>query len=319
MDLWKEETANKVYLEGESTWTVTATYTKNGVNAGSIDVAWNTTDLRWEATLPYLLDECTVNVVWSFQIPGGQYITKTDSYEIITPLLSRREIKRIVTDATNDDVTRIEAAVRYIIQSHTGQAFGKRTKSRVVVGAGEDAIALPERLLSLTGISTLTATLNPKSIVLIADGWYMKKRWSDAVTTLENDSLYWYGQGYSEPEVFPSEAPHGLGHSPNRFGHGKIISAPGRNSGTVWKDDYPFTITGTWGYDNIPTPVVEAAKLLVNDYACGDHVYRDRYLDSVNASDWQIQFNALAYLQTGNVRADQLLNDFVMKRGWAVI
>ena len=65
--------------------------------------------------------------------------------------------------------------------------------------------------------------------------------------------------------------------------------------------------------------VKEAAKLLVNDYACAEQTYRDRYLTSMTAADWRIQFHSGAFLKTGNVRADQLLRDFVLKGGWAVI
>lgn len=319
MELWKE-TINKVYLEGDSGWTPTATYAKDGVSAGSLSPTWNTTDLRFEATLPYILDECTVTVTWTFSVPGTGSIVKTDSYEIITPLLTKREIRKVWDDSTDDEVLEIEAAVRYIIQAHTGQVFGKRNKSLVVPGAGESALALPERLISITGLKTLSAILNPSSLAIVADGWYLKKRYTDALSDIPNDSVYWDGEGdYAVPE-FPEEAPHGLGHVRDRFGHGQIIANP-RNqyTGTTWREDYPFTITGAWGYNVVPSPVKEAAKLLINDYACSEQMYRDRYLDSIKSADWRLQYNAQAFLQTGNVRADQLLSDFVMKRGWALI
>jgi len=318
MELWKE-TSNKVYLEGDQAWAVTATYTKNGVSAGALSTSWNTDDLRWEATLPYMLDECSVVVTWTFTVPGAGQIVKNDSYEIITPLVSRREIVKILEGATDEEIIEIEAAVRYIIQAHTGQTFGNRTKALVVAGTGESALALPERLMTITGLSTLSATLNPLSTIIIADGWYLKKKYYDAVSEIENTSIYWDGVGVYDYDDFPLEAPHGMGHTPDRFGHGPVITAPGSFSGAVWKDDYPFTITGAWGYPAVPTPVSEAAKLLINDYACGEQAYRDRYLESIKSADWRLQFKEQAYLQTGNVRADQLLNNYIMKRGWAII
>lgn len=317
MELWKE-TTNKVYLEGESAWIVAASYAKDGVIAGSLAVSWNTTDLRWEATLPYILNECTVNVTWTFTIPGTGQIIKTDGYEIITPLLTKRELKAIWNDATDEEIVDIEQAVRYIIQAHTGQSFGKREKSVVIPGAGESALALPEHILSMTGVKTLNAVLNPLAFIVVAEGWYLKKRQHDVLSQIDDPSLYWDNVNTQDYD-FPLEAPHGMGLTPNRYSHGQIIYPPRRSNGRMWRDDYPFTITGIWGYDSVPQPVKEAAALLVNDYACSEQAYRDRYLDSISAADWRLQFNAQAFINTGNVRADQLLNNYVMKRGWAVI
>lgn len=318
MELWKE-TSNKVYLEGDSGWSPSANYSKNGVVIGALTVdAYS--DGRYGASLPYILDECTIAVTWTFTVPGTGSLTKTDSYEIITPLLTRRDIQKILPDATPDEVVEVESAVRRIIQSHCGQTFGKRVKDSVVVGSGETALALPERLMEITGLKTLSAVLNISSAIIIADGWYLKKKYHDIVSPIENDSVYWDAEVTHDYDYgYPTEAPHGLGHTPERYGHGKIISAPHVYSGSRWRDDYPFTISGTWGYAAVPIAVAEAAKLLINDYACSEQAYRDRYLDSINAADWKIQFNAQAFLNTGNVRADQLLNDYVMKRGWAVI
>jgi len=317
MELWKE-TSNKVYLEGDSSWSVSATYAKDGVTVGAIATSYNNTDLRWEATIPYILDECTIQVIWTFTVPVAGQIVKTDTYEVITPILTERQLKAIWPEATDDEIVEVESVVRYIIQANTGQTFGKRTKAVVVPGTGETALALPERILDITGLQTLTAVLNPSAAIIVADGWYLKKRWSDPVSTIENDDIYWQGEGVYDFS-FPTSAPHGMGLTPDRYGHGQVISAPGSYAATRWKDDYPFTITGTWGYNTIPSAVQEAAKLLANDYACSEQSYRDRYLDSIKSADWRLQFNDKAFLKTGNVRADQLLDQYVMKKGWAVI
>jgi hypothetical protein len=241
-------------------------------------------------------------------------------FEVVTPYLTIAQARKILgPEATVEEVMEVEQAVRYIINAHCGQSFGKKTKTNVVVGAGESALALPERLIRITGIKTLSAVLNPSALIVIADGWYLKKKYYDPVSSIENTSIYWDGEGVYDDDDFALEAPHGLGHTPDRFGHGQIISAPGSFSGAKWKDDYPFSITGDWGYEAIPMAVVEAAKLLMNDYACAEQMYRDRYLDSIKSADWRLQYNDKAFLHTGNVRADQLLNDYVMKRGWAVI
>jgi hypothetical protein len=304
---------------------VTYTITRNGVTSAPANPASQTTT-SVNVKVPYAQTieegEGVINV--SFTMDNILYTGDTAKkvpFDVVTPYLTLTQARVVLDDdaLTDDEVMEIEQAVRYIINAHCGQSFGKRTKDVIVVGAGETALALPERLMTITGLKTLSAVLNPSATWIVADGWYLKKKYYDAVSDIANTSIYWDGEGVYADETFPTEAPHGLGLTPDRFGHGEIISAPGSFSGAKWKDDYPFTISGTWGYPAVPPAVVEAAKLLMNDYACSEQAYRDRYLDSIKSADWRLQFNDKAFLNTGNVRADQLLNDYVMKRGWAVI
>lgn len=248
------------------------------------------------AKLPYFGSETTVVVTWSFTVPGSGTFDHVDTFHVVRPYLNMREVKVIWPEATDAQAREVEAVVRHVINSHCGQSFGKRTATISVEAHGETALRLPERLVSLTGLSTLTQVLNPNAAIIVSDGWYIKKKWSDTLSDIESDSEYW---GSTE--------------------HGGVIYAPTRGSGpNKWRDDYPFSITGVWGYDEVPHPVKEAAKLLVNDYACGEIIYRDRYLESIKAADWRLQFSSRAWEATGNVRADQLLSPYVLLQ-WAII
>jgi hypothetical protein len=100
---------------------------------------------------------------------------------------------------------------------------------------------------------------------------------------------------------------------------GGVIHNPNNVKVEQFANNRDYLVEGHWGWEAVPDAVKEAAKLLVNDYACADAQYRDRYLVSMTAADWRIQFYSGAYLRTGNVRADQLLSDYVVTRGWGVI
>ena len=263
--------------------------------------------------LPYsstLTDgEVTVQLEFVYQ---AESIVQTRTATVVTPLLDKYEILEIYPEATDAEVVEIERAVRVIIQAHTGQSFGLFEGTKSVEGHGERALRLPERLVELTGLSTRSAVLNPNSAIVVSDGWYLKKGWSEEVSSIEDDSTYWTGW-----EPTQDAAPGEPGYE--KPGHGHVIAAPGvRATPTQWADDYPFAITGKWGYTSVPTAVKEAAKLLVNDYACSEIAYRDRYLESIKAADWRLQFNERAWESTGNVRADQLLDEYVIL-DWAVI
>jgi hypothetical protein len=287
---------------------VTAEYSVDGGSGVSAPVTTN--GEKSSIRLPYLQAQNTIEVIWSFEIDGHPY-SETYSYEVASPYLSIREVREIIgDDATDDEVLQAEAAARHIINAHTGQSFGFTHKTLTVEGHGERALRLPERLVVLEGLSTLSATLNPRTAIIVSDGWYLKKGWSENVTAIPNDNLYFTGDDISD--VLPGEPGY------EKTGHGEIIVAPGSTQPSQWRDDYPFTIIGWWGYEHVPTPVREATRLLINDYACGESAYRDRYLNAIKAADWRLDFNARTWEATGNVRADQLLAEYVLLN-WAVV
>lgn len=151
-------------------------------------------------------------------------------------------------------------------------------------------MSLPSKLISLTDVN---GDLGSTHYDVVGDGWYlMFFPWGVPPVKADYYGLHMHTGGVI--------------HNPNHVKMGQF-------------EKRIFDINGVWGYEEVPQRVKEAAKLLVNDYACGDAAYRDRYLTSMTAADWRIQFHSGAFAKTGNVRADQLLSDFVLQRGWAVI
>jgi len=300
--------------------TMDVTVSKNGAVVEVIDTV--TADGNtYSFDLPFSLcqsdNEYDINWKFSYDENSLTYdYDNTTQVEVVTPILPLATIGSILGDDLNtpEHTRTAEAAVRTIIQAHTGQKFGySKNKTIVVEGHAERALRLPERLIALSGLSTLTAQLDIRAAIITSDGWYLKKSWSDSVFDIENDSLYWSGADYN----FDNPAPGQPGYE--KPSHGPIIDAPRiRVSPTRWRDDYPFSITGDWGYKSVPVDVQEAAKLLINDYACSEIAYRDRYLESIKASDWRLQFSSRAWEYTGNVRADQLLAQYVLLN-WAVV
>jgi hypothetical protein len=160
-------------------------------------------------------------------------------------------------------------------------------------------LPLPARLISLTSLSGFEV---PVSIV--GDGWYLAPEGGGAyIPPVKSDN-----DGTNNSQIA------GINH---KFGVPIRVPSWMRQGAGFLRQDY--YITGTWGWKFVPSEVKEAARLLVNDFASGDTIYRDRYLTSMTAADWRIQFNSGAFAKTGNVRADQLLSNYVLTRGWAVI
>ena len=290
MDIYVEK-VNDIEIEAPTGATdVSATYTFNDSAEAALSITASSEEDVYDATLPYLEAEGTVAVNWTFTT-GGKTFTKTQKYNVVTPYISTRWIKKNLMEGSSDEEIRgAEAAARYIVQAHTGQTFGKVTETKIITGAGGDSLALPARAIS---IDTINGVALPASYSITGDGWYL----SHPRFGLPSIRADYYGI-----------------HEAN----GVIENPYGYHYQTFIKDG-KFEIAGTWGYDEVPDAVTEAMKLLVNDYASGDSMYRDRYLVSMTAADWRIQFTNGAFSQTGNVRADQLLSEFVLKSGWAVL
>ena len=221
-------------------------------------------------------------------------INRITPVEVVTPILSASEIREIDANvfAENAEVHKIEKAVRHIINAYTGQEFGRYIGTLTATGQGGTAMAMPRRLLEITHLND--KTVSDALISIEADGYILRHApWWAPPIKADYDALHMHTGGVI--------------HNPNNV---KL---------STFKSSQQYKITGTWGWETIPAAVKEAAKLLVNDYACADSQYRDRYLVSMTAADWRIQFHSGAYQRTGNVRADQLLSDFVVTRGWGVI
>lgn len=287
----------------------------------------------YEIQLPYLgADTNDVEVTWNFKIAAlpSDFFSETFSYEVVTPYLTKQEVKRVLDmdDVTDEEVWEVEAAVRHIINAHTGQKFGYDIdKTLTVEGHGETALRLPERLVSITGVNTLTSSLSVASFIIVSDGWYLKKAWADATPLVTPNGSQFWGDIHGGAGPFDNNIYGDYDRSDDEVGlYGPLAARPGgitiapNSSGkaTAWKQDYPFEIKGNWGYKTIPAAVKEAARLLVNDYACSEAAYRDRYLESIKAADWRLQYSSRSWESTGNVRADQLLDEYVLM-DWAVI
>lgn len=230
--------------------------------------------------LSYIEDGVTYNSV------------ETTPVSIVTPILTTSEIKTIDEDFFADpaEVVKIEKAVRHIIQAYTGQEFGHFYGTEKIKGSNTTALFSPRRIIELTSVDGIEAG---SEYALDADGHVV------------------YRSPWGVPPIKADY--HGL-----HYHTGGVIHNPNHVSLSNWNAKV-YELTGRFGWEYVPAQVKEAAKLLTNDYACADSQYRDRYLTSMTAADWRIQFNSGAFLRTGNVRADQLLSDFVVTRGWGVI
>lgn len=274
---------------------------KDGVPVHEVSTVVAEPDGRLYFVLPFSLSQTdnTYEVHWRFNYLEGQTTYEYDNWtteHVVTAILPIREIREILGDgATDEEIYAVERAVRTIIQSHTGQFFGRFVGKISVTGSGEPNLRLPRRLIQMNSINSQSHWQN--NLAIRGNGWYIRQRTYGA-PSIRADYDGWHEEPWTSP------AP---------------IVSPYAHSQHVFAQDVEYVIDGIWGWNTIPEKVSEAARLLVNDYACEDSMYRDRFLKSISSADWQISFHDGAFASTGNVRANQLLAEYVLRRGWTVI
>lgn len=241
-----------------------------------------------EVNLPYAATSRERRVVLTMKmyVESEEY-TQQVPIDVETPLLELWEIEEIL-EGTTENPWQVESAVRHVINSHCGQEFGLYEGSVRVQGTGDRSLRLPRRALRIESIGNgmVSWETSPTAVppfVISGGGW-----------SLRVPTGTWYNVK-ADLEPYATNGP---------------ITPPYRYNGT-YSDDITYTIKGKFGFYDVPEPVREAAKLLINDYACQDSVYRDRYIEAVTAADWRLQYNAGAYRRTGNARADNLLAPFI--------
>lgn len=284
---------------------------KNGVQVATISTVVDE-DGRYAVTIPFFLvqEDGELEIQWAFNYTenGETYPFSASTFlNVVTPYAPIREIKAMLEDEdnfTDEDIRDVERATRHIINAFTGQSFGRTTGTINVRGNGESSLELPARLIRMDAMNGLEG--------------------SGQFYQIRGEGFYLAGPPSGVPPIRGFNPITGVAPNPEDLDtpvwvSAPVISSPYSPGKNAFEKNAVYSITGEWGWKRVPRKVEEAAKLLINDYATGDTVYRDRYLTSMTAADWRIQFHSGAFRQTGNVRADQLLNDYVLQRGWMVL
>jgi|SRR5882757_322336 len=251
----------------------------------------------YRVAMPFSLVQAdkSIDIRWKFnylefsQAKTYNYTTRVD---VVTPYVTLDEIKEAIPEVLtmfdsdarmNIELVRLERRIRGIIDNFTGQSFGRYIGTREVIASGEEELKLSDRLVRLDNITGA-------NIVYSEDGIS-----SPGLYTSRGDG--WY-VGFSAP------IPTG------DYVFENVIRDPDSTYKRGFRDNVVYTVTGTWGWDDVPAEVREAALSLCEDELCPQSEYRDRYLKSISGDGWRYEFNPNAYYGTGSVIADQLLEPF---------
>ncbi|WNN94619.1 head-to-tail adaptor [Streptomyces phage Phredrick] len=246
----------------------------------------------YSVTLPFSLvdNDGSFVIKWKFNYLEGsttQTYQSSTMISVVTPYATIDEIRDatgLAIDAVSDaELIRVERRIRGVIDNYTGQSFGRYAGTKQVIGSGDRELKVQERLVRLdniTGANIVYSDVDvasPGLYTVRGDGWYV---------------------GFSAP------TPSG------DYVFENVIRDPDSVYTRGFRDNFVYSITGVWGWEDVPSQVKEAALILIEDELCPQAEYRDRYLKSISGDGWRYEYNPNAYYGTGSVIADQILSPF---------
>lgn len=282
-----KNSAQQVYLDiyGDTADSQpTATYTNPNGTVKTLTVNGDTPLPSATQRYSVVLNMADTNVIgagyitWTVVIDGDT-VSKKDNISIVQPTVSINQIRtdlELDDDTTDEQIMRAERRARIQIETITGEQFYTfvGTTWGKVVSYG--VLRAAHRIVALTNVGNAGSEIPSDYYDISEDRFKVYTRYN-----------------YTAGDVYQSQ-----------FRINDPYLAFRQRSGTQVK------LTGTFGWDSVPTEITEAALILIEANLCPDSIYRERYLVSMTAADWRIQFAPGAYASAGNVVADQILERF---------
>lgn len=189
--------------------------------------------------------------------------------------------------ATTLNITELQAKqyerlARYVIDSKTG-GFKFTYKQKEVLGLGTDILLIDEKIHKLFKLY--------QNEELIYD------------VNLETNEYEYFLNVSKTGIIRELEA-----NDENRLNYKKVWRD--RYYWTEFPEDYDYIVEGEFGYFVIPYEITEAIELLMNDLACGNNRYLNKYIESVDTDGFDITYFAEGLFGTGNLIVDNILTKY---------
>ena len=276
------------YLNIELGFTVPAEYTQN---TDFLEILTDLSDLSFTETLHSVLggDVITTTIPTKYdgsyrlEIKSSSDELLDETFEIVRPYVKPSELGKTASEIA--EYTKYEEVARAVIDSVIPEGFYYKKKTLEVVGLGADYIPL----------------------------WWDAKR---ILAVYENDVLV-EGRTYEitrDKTAITETVPGGV----NRNEQAPLI-LPAAGSDLVdtvlpplrgFPNGYDYKFVLEVGYPTVPSDIVRAATLLIDDIKCGRNDYYQRYISAYNTDQFRLQFDSRVFEGTGNIIVDKILSKY---------
>jgi hypothetical protein len=224
----------------------------------------------------------------------GSYVVNvdhTDNYiDVVRPYVD--PTTKAETASEIAEYTKHESIARSIIDSVITEGFYYKKKTIETTGLGADYIPLwinAKKVLKLSENNVLLYdATDPESYStaygITKDNTAIVEVYDDRINRLESANLIMPAGGSDTIDV-------------------KYIYRG-------FPRTFDYSILLAVGYPNVPTDIVRAAELLIEDLACGKLDYVERYMKSYQTDQFKIGFDNRVFEGTGNFVVDKILSNY---------
>lgn len=202
------------------------------------------------------------------------------------------ELRRPYVDPTTKGTTASEVAkyadheelARAVIDSVIPSGFYYKKKTVETVGLGADYIPIWEDAKKVLAVYENNVLVTDRQFKITADKTAVYEVFADAINRDESAYI-----------MIPSAASDMVD-----------IDFSYRGFPKSW--DYRMVLEV--GYPEVPSDIVRATELLINDIDCGKLDYYKRYISAYNTDQFRIQFDKGVFEGTGNLIVDKILSKY---------
>jgi hypothetical protein len=206
-----------------------------------------------------------------------------ETFEVVRPYVRPSEIGETASEIA--EYTKYEEIARAVIDSVIPEGFYYKKKTLEVVGLGADYIPLWWEAKKILAVY--------ENNELVTDRTYEITRDKTAITEVALDRV---NRNEQAPLVLPAAG--------SDLVDANLPPLRGFPNGY----DYKFVVEV--GYPTVPSDIVRAATLLIDDIKCGRNDYYQRYISAYNTDQFRLQFDSRVFEGTGNIVVDKILSKY---------
>jgi hypothetical protein len=277
----------------------TIAYTVTGLTPG--DYGYSVVDLADHSVstgeVTVTSDSQIVSISLPDNIDGAYEVSIAGTTEVVDVIRPYVDPTVLGTTATEVEEYKInEMVARSIIDTKITKGFYNKKIAIQGLGQGSDFFPLWEKVNSILKVY--------ENDVLVYDSTAENNTYSYYIT-LDASAIY---------RVDPSDLP---GDTINRIDYRPLVLPT--SSGDLgymggrtvaFPDGYNYTFIVDAGNKNIPSDIIQATKMLIEDLKCGKLEYYKRYMTAYNTDQFRIQFDKTMLDGTGNFIVDKILEKY---------